>query len=240
MWRPTTSSSGVKTMSTTSDPSENSRPHETERPRYGVRVPGSGNSAHQASPPPETPSQYREVSPRAARRMGRGLSFTVILLGALVGLGLMAIGFAEGWVVGASLALLGALGYIMVQFQILTAFRDPDAVAIRRRSKLWLIPGALLLIGLLGIGASFLVEPVMGSSIPEGLVDDYILAFIVAGMTMVVGSGLGFGLVAMAVLTRPDDDDSPLRPTDYAERARDRDARPSYYDSDWIKHGPRE
>ncbi len=72
--------------------------------------------------------------------------------------------------------------------------------------------------------------------------DDYILAFIVAGMTMVVGSGLGFGLVAMAVLTRPDDDDSPLRPTDYAERARerDRDARPSYYDSDWIRHGPRE
>lgn len=229
-------------MSTTSNPSDDPRPHETERPRYGVRLPGNETSTHPAAPPPETPSQYRQVSPRAARRMGRGLSFTVILLGALVGLGLMAIGFAEGWLVGASLALLGALGYFMVQFQILALFRDPDAVAIRRRSKLWLIPGALLVIGLLVIGASFLVEPVMGRSIPEDLVDDYILAFIVAGMTMVVGSGLGFGLVAMAVLTRPDDDDSPLRPTDYAERARerDRDARPSYYDSDWIRHGPRE
>ena len=237
-------------MNSTNSPSENSRDRNSERPQYGVRVPQSESHDANAATPPAAPPTGRtaapngqaNVSPKATRRMGRGLSFTVILLGALVGLGLMAIGFTEGWIVGATLALLGVLGYVMVQFQILPLFRDPDAIAIHRRSKLWLIPGSLLLVGLLGIGGSFLVEPVMGSSIPEDLVDDYILAFIVAGMTMVVGSALGFGLVAMAMLTRPDDDDSPLRPTDYAERARqrDRNERPSYYDSDWIRRGPRD
>lgn len=250
-------------MNSTSNPSENSRDRDAERPEYGVRVPRADaagtpeptQSARPARPArssrlperrDESTNTQRAVSPKAARRMGRGLSFTVILLGALVGLGLMAIGFSEGWIVGATLALLGVVGYVMVQFQIIPLFRDPDAVAIHSRSKLWLIPGFLLLIGLLGIGGSFLVEPIMGSSIPEGLVDDYILAFIVAGMTMVVGSVLGFGLVAMAMLTRPDDDDSPLRPTDYAEQARqrdrqrDRDKRPNYYDSDWIRRGPRD
>lgn len=233
-------------MNSTNNPPENSRENNTERPQYGVRAPRSESHSPTASAPSTAssavPDQQASVSPKAARRMGRGLSFTVILLGALVGLGLMVIGFSEGWIVGATLALLGVLGYVMVQFQIIPLFRDPDAVAIRRRSKLWLIPGSLLLIGLLGVGGSFLVEPVMGSSIREDLVDDYILAFIVVGMTMVVGSALGFGLVAMAMLTRPDDDDSPLRPTDYAERARQRDRndRPSYYDSDWIRRGPRD
>lgn len=246
----------MNSTSNSSENSENSRDRDTKRPRYGVRVPQSDTTGAPGPTPSATaneprnvelngePSAQRNVSPKAARRMGRGLSFTVILLGALVGLGLMAIGFAEGWIVGSTLALLGVVGYVMVQFQIIPLFRDPDAVAIHRRSKLWLIPGSLLLIGLLGIGASFLVEPVMGSSIPEGLVDDYILAFIVAGMTMVVGSVLGFGLVAMAMLTRPDDDDSPLRPTNYAEQARqrdrDRDRGPNYYDSDWIRRGPRD
>lgn len=233
-------------MNSTSSPPENPRDHNTERPQYGERAIRS-HSVDGTPPTPTAPSDGRRVaSPKAARRMGRGLSFTVILLGALVGLGLIAIGFSQGWIVGASLALLGIVGYVMVQFQIIPLFQDPDAVAIHSRSKLWLIPGVLLMVGLLGIGASFLVEPVLGPSIPQGLTDDYILAFIVAGMTMVVGAVLGFGLVAMAMLTRPDDDESPLRPTGYAEHARERDRqhdraqRPNYYDSDWIRRGPRD
>ena len=60
-------------------------------------------------------------------------------------------------------------------------------------------------------------------------------------MTMVVGAGLGFGLVATARFTRPDDDDSPLRPTDYADRLRERERGTggTHYDSDWIKRDPR-
>lgn len=231
-------------MNSPNDPTETPGDRNTARPQYGVRIP---ESAHQGPPSAQRrpAPEERSVSPKAARRMGRGLSFTVILLGALVGLGLMAIGVSEGWIVGLTLTLLGVVGYVMVQFQIIPLFRDPHAVALRRHSKLWLIPGFLLALGLATVGASFLVEPLMGDAIQEGLLDDYILAFIVAGMTMVVGAGLGFGLVAAAMLTHPDDDDSPLRPTDYAERLRERDrgergGRSDYYDSDWIRRGPSE
>ncbi|MDN5699266.1 MAG: hypothetical protein L0G85_02975, partial [Kocuria sp.] len=114
-------------MNSTNNPPENSRENNTERPQYGVRVPRSESHSPTASAPPTAPSavpdQQASVSPKAARRMGRGLSFTVILLGALVGLGLMVIGFSEGWIVGATLALLGVLGYVMVQFQIIPLFR---------------------------------------------------------------------------------------------------------------------
>lgn len=220
-----------------------------EPPRYGVRVPaaasGGPGSARATGPAPRGDAtvaspEARSAASRAARRMGRGLSFTVILLGALVGVGLTAIGLAAGWLVGIVLVFAGILGYILVQSRALPMFRDPLVPPLRARSRLWLIPSALLLLGCAGIGAAFLVAPVLGGSVPAELLDDYALAFVVGGLTMVVGAGLGFGLVAMALFTRPDDDDSPLRPTDYAERTRHRDRRTTrnYYDSDWIRHGP--
>ena len=72
------------------------------------------------------------------------------------------------------------------------------------------------------------------------LVDDYVLVFLVAGMTLAVGAVLGFGMVAAALLTTPDPDDSPLRPTDYAQRMRSRAGNRgrSFYDSDWVRRGP--
>lgn len=227
-----------------------------EPPRYGVRVPpaasggpgtssagrggsGSGGSVRSGAAAAASP-EARSAASRAARRMGRGLSFTAILLGALVGLGLTAIGVAAGWLVGVVLVFAGILGYVLVQSRALPMFRDPLVPALRARSKLWLIPAALLLLGCAGIGAAFFVDPVLGDSVPADLLDDYALAFVVGGLTMVIGAGLGFGLVAMALFTRPDDDDSPLRPTDYAEHTRQRDRHPTrnYYDSDWIRHGP--
>lgn len=174
--------------------------------------------------------------------MGRGLSFTVILLGVLVGLGLTATGVAHGWIVGLVLALLGIAGYACVQLQVLPALRDPDAVPVRSWSKLWFIPAVMLLLGLGCVAVSFLVTPALEETVAPDLVDDYVLVFLVAGMTLLVGAGLGFGIVATAVLTQPDPDDSPLRPTDYAQRTRSRErGRPrTYYDSDWIRHGPRD
>lgn len=229
-----------------------------EPPRYGVRVPpaasegpgissagrgrtGAAGSGRPRNAAAESPEARSAASSRAARRMGRGLSFTAILLGALVGLGLTAIGVTAGWLVGVVLVFAGILGYVLVQSRALPMFRDPLVPPLRARSTLWLIPSALLLLGCAGIGATFFVDPLLGDSVPPDLLDDYALAFVVGGLTMVVGAGLGFGLVAMALFTRPDDDDSPLRPTDYAERTRHRDRRTprNYYDSDWIRHGPR-
>ena len=173
--------------------------------------------------------------------MGRGLSFTVVLLGLLVGLGLIAQGVWLGWVIGAVLTVAGVAGYALVQTRALPVFRGPGTPERRSWSKLWLIPTALLVPGLACVGVAFVVPSWLGPSVPPELLDDYVLAFIVGGMTMVVGSGLGFGLVATARFTRPDHDDSPLRPTDYAQRLRERDRAegPTHYDSDWIRRDPR-
>ena len=199
---------------------------------------GPGTSPSAASPSAES----RSAASRAARRMGRGLSFTLVLLGLLVGLGLIAQGLWIGWIIGAVLTVAGVAGYALVQTRALPVFRDPTEPVRRAWSKLWLIPAALLLLGLGCIATAFVVPSWLGPSVPADLLDDYVLAFIVGGMTMIVGAGLGFGLVATSRLTRPDDDDSPLRPTDYAERLRDRDRRDgrNYYDSDWIRHDPRD
>ena len=218
--------------------------HEDERPRYGIRAQPAEETPRLTATSPSAPGQPSEPSTRtasaqAARRMGRGLSFTVILLGLLAGLGLLAAGTWLGWLVGGALVVAGLAGYALVQTRALAVFREPwETGGPQRRpwSRLWLIPAALLLLGLGCFATAFVVPSWLGPSVPPDLLDDYILAFVVGGMTMVVGAGLGFGLVATARLTRPDDDDSPLRPTDYAERVRCRDRHedPGHYDSDWI------
>ena len=240
-----------------------------DRPQYGIRLepdsrnptrsaqtrgpgaPGSTSSdadrtpsrAHRTMPPATGAAgpEDRAAVARAARRMGRGLSFTLIMLGLLTGLALVAMDMWFGWVVGAALAVLGVLGYVLVQTRALPVLRGPDVPERRSWSKLWLIPAALLVPGLACVGVAFVVPSWLGPSVPPELLDDYVLAFIVGGMTMIVGAGLGFGLVATARFTRPDDDDSPLRPTDYAQRLRERDRAegPPHYDSDWIRRDPR-
>lgn len=235
---------------------QGSADRDTQSASGGTTAPGSAASPGSPTAAPSTGSpsaatprlaaspsaEARAASSRAARRMGRGLSFTVVLLGLLVGLGLIAQGAWLGWAIGAVLTVAGVAGYALVQTRALPIFRDPTQPVRRAWSKLWLIPAALLLLGLGCIATAFVVPSWLGPSVPADLLDDYILAFIVGGMTMIVGAGLGFGLVATSRLTRPDDDDSPLRPTDYAERLRDRDRRDegNYYDSDWIRHDPRD
>ena len=207
-------------------------------PAHGARAASPTGSAHDAAP---AGSEARTTATRAARRMGRGLSFTVIMLGLLAGLALVAMDLWFGWVLGAILVVLGVLGYALVQTRALPVFQDPGEPERRSWSKLWLIPAVLLVPGFACLGMAFVVPSWLGSSVPADLLDDYVLAFIVGGMTMIVGAGLGFGLVATARFTRPDEDDSPLRPTDYADRLRERGrgTGDTHYDSDWIKRGPR-
>ncbi len=199
-------------------------------PEYGQRIP------HRDVPAPVPPLRTPPASPRAIRRMARGLSFTLIMLGVLLGAGLAAQGAAWGWAVGALLALPGAAGFVAVQAQLHPALRDPAAPPLRSRSRWWLVPAALLALGLLPLAGVFVVEPALAGTARAGRVDEYVSVLVVSGMTLVVSAGLGFGLVAMATFTPPDDDDSPLRPTGYAERLRRGDPR-EHYDSDWIRRG---
>jgi hypothetical protein len=198
-------------------------------PEYGQRVP-------RQDPPAPTPAP--RASPRATRRMARGLSFTLVMLGVLLGAGLGALGESWGWAAGALLATPGAVGFVAVQAQLHPALRDPSAPPLRSRSRLWLIPSALLLLGCVPLAGVFAVEPLLEGTARAELVDDYVGVLVVCGMSLMVAAGLGFGLVAMASFTLPDDDDSPLRPTGYAERLRQPDPR-EHYDPEWIRRPPR-
>ncbi|WP_298588753.1 hypothetical protein [uncultured Kocuria sp.] len=200
-------------------------------PEYGQRLPP------QHVPPRSGPRAARgpAASPRAARRMARGLSFTFVMLGLLVGGGLAALGTAWGWVAGALLVLPGLVGFVVVQAQLHPALRDASVPPLRSRSRLWLIPSALLLLGALLLAGALGAQPLLAGTARAHLVEEYVSVLVVSGMTLVVAAGLGFGLVAMASFTPVDDDDSPLRPTGYAERLR----RPApglgdHYDSEWI------
>lgn len=201
-----------------------------DEPEYGRRAPrpeAPGRPAPAPAPP---------VSPRAARRIARGLSFTLVLLGVLVGAGTTALGHPWGWTAGALLTVPGVAGLLGVQARLHPALRD--SAAPPPPSRLWLIPSALLLLGLAPLAAVFAVEPVLAGTARTELVDEYVGVLVVSGMTLVVAAGLGFGLVAMASFTRPDDDDSPLRPTGYAERLRRREDPRDHYDPEWIHRRP--
>lgn len=202
-----------------------------DEPEYGQRLPP------QHVPPRTAPGADHNpaASPQAARRMARGLSFTLVLLGLLLGGGLTALGHAWGWAVGAVLALPGLAGFSVVQAQLHPALRDASVRPLRSRSKLWLIPSALLLLGLLPLAGVFAVQPLLAGTDGAHLADEYVGVLVVSGMTLVVAAALGFGLVAMASFTPVDDDDSPLRPTGYAERLRRPSRGPGdHYDSEWI------
>ncbi|MFI7743811.1 hypothetical protein [Kocuria rhizosphaericola] len=200
-------------------------------PEYGQRLPP------QHAPPGGPPGAGRgsTASPRAARRMARGLSFTFVMLGLLIGGGLTALSSAWGWAAGALLVLPGLVGFAVVQGQLHPALRDASVPPLRSRSRLWLVPSALLLLGALLLAGVLGVQSALAGTARAHLVDEYVSVLVVSGMTLVVAAGLGFALVAMASFTPVDDDDSPLRPTGYAEGLRRPAREPrDHYDSDWI------
>ncbi|MFI7582716.1 hypothetical protein ACH9DO_02860 [Kocuria sp. M1N1S27] len=200
-------------------------------PEYGQRLPLPHVPPRAAPAPP--------ISPRAARRMARGLSFTLVLLGLLLGGGLAALGRPWGWALGAALALPGLVGFVGVQTQLHPALRDASVPPLRSRSRLWLIPTGLLLLGTIPLAGVFAVQPLLAGTARADLIGEYVSVLVVSGMTLVVASGLGFGLVAMTSFTPLDDDDSPLRPTGYAERLRTaRGGSGDHYDSEWIHRRP--
>lgn len=200
-------------------------------PEYGQRLPPQ----HAPSGPAPRGARGPAATPRAARRMARGLSFTLVMLGLLIGGGLTALGSAWGWVAGALLLLPGLVGFVVVQAQLHPALRDASVPPLRSRSRLWLVPSALLLLGALLLAGALGAQPLLAGTSRAHLVEEYVSVLVVSGMTLVVAAGLGFGLVAMASFTPVDDDDSPLRPTGYAERLRRPVHGPGdHYDSEWI------
>lgn len=201
-------------------------------PEFGQRLPPDHVPPRTAPHAAHRPA----TSPRAARRMARGLSFTLVMLGLLIGGGLAALGSAWGWAIGALLVLPGLVGFAVVQAQLHPALRDASVPPLRSRSRLWLVPAGLLVLGALLLAGALGAQPLLAGTDRAHQVEEYVSVLVVSGMTLVVAAGLGFGLVAMASFTPVDDDDSPLRPTGYAERLR-RPARGpvDHYDSEWIR-----
>ena len=204
-------------------------------PEFGQRLTPEQGAGR--TPPPAAPRA--PVSPRAARRMARGISFTLVMLGLLLAMGLTAVGLAWGWAAGIPPVLLGVAGFVAVQAQLHPALRDPSAAPLHHRSKLWLVPTALLVLGLASVGGTFAVAPALEGTARADQVAEWVSVLVVSGMTLVVASALGFGLVAMAALTPRDDDDSPLRPTGYAAQLRHGRSPRGYYDSEWIRRPAR-
>lgn len=194
--------------------------------------------------PAEVPARPGPVvPPHAARRMVRGLSFTLVLLGVLLGTGLTAPDRPWAWAAGSVLVLPGLAGLAGVQTRRHPALRDPDlgdpsAAPQRSRPTLWLVPWSLLLLGAVPLAGTFAVGPALAGTPRAGLVGEYVGVLVVSGMVLVVAAAIGFALVATVHLTVPDDDDSPLRPTGYAGHSSG--GTPGrLYDSEWIRgrHG---
>lgn len=220
-------------------PPDEPRPDRPAHPRGGswgrMREPEdpapSGGTAPETGP---RPLGTREI--RARRRVVRGISMALVSLGILLAASLSMTGSTLLGALGLLPALLGAAGFLAVSLGVPASLRLPRQ---RRGGRaLWLIPGAILALAVAFLAAAFLSDatsPETGSP--------WTIVWLVSAATLVTFAGLGFGLVAAARLTVPDDDDQPLHRVDWAEEypqryaeGRDRGRTdPDHYDSSWIR-----
>lgn len=216
---------------------DSTRPQASPVGRWG-RLRDPESTAPHGSPDPDIASRTpsgREVVAR--RRMARGLSTALICLGVLLGASLGASGAPLLAAVGLLPLVAGVLGLLAVALGVPRALRRPTPAARRRGRALWLLGAVPLMLGLVLLAAAFLAD----ASAPESG-SPWTAVWLVGAATLVVFSGLAFGLVAVARLTVADDDDAVLRRVDWETEYPDRfgsdrdDDRPvGLYDSSWIR-----
>lgn len=202
-----------------------------------MREPGDpGPAAPGPTPPEAAPGPPSPQMIRARRRAVHGISMALISLGILLAASLSMSGSTLLGALGLLPAMLGAAGFLAVSLGVTASLRLPRQ---RRRGRgLWLIPGAILLLAVAFLVAAFLTD----AASPEAG-SPWTIVWLVSAATLVTFAGLGFGLVAAARLTVPDDDDQPLHRVDWAEeypqrytegRERGRPG-PDHYDPSWIR-----
>ncbi|WP_030015339.1 MULTISPECIES: hypothetical protein [Micrococcales] len=219
---------------------------EEPTPAYGIRATPHGAASGRPGAEPTAPTAQgfaRGGGTRASayRRMAAGLSLAVCMLGVLAVFGLAASGHSRWALTGIAPLLVGVAGLVSVWWRLLPAFRDAGGRRPRRTGARWFwVP-----IGMLVLSAVFFVVSYL---IPGWLTDPdpvrirtHVLMWSELGFLCLLMASLSAGLVALRMWTPPDEDDSILRQTDFAERKRqkDRGGDPDLYDSDWMRgNGP--
>ncbi|MBM7052057.1 hypothetical protein [Rothia sp. ZJ1223] len=173
-------------------------------------------------------------------RMATGLSFTLLMVSALVTALLALSGFfftagATAIAVGISLFLI-----IAVRRRLFKSLRLPGAPPPAKNAKarwFWL-PHLLVIASVFSLITSFALVPTVFAD-PNPLVTRaWGIFFAELGMFGLLIAALAYGLIALAAFSPHDDDERIMRPTDFAEQLLERDLRKSegddFYDSDWI------
>ncbi|MEH0108670.1 hypothetical protein V6N00_02935 [Tersicoccus sp. MR15.9] len=202
-------------------------PQDPAPPRWGQRV---------AVPPP---SARRELVGRelvAYRRMARGLSFSALVLGLLLGTGGLTVGGTAGVVlvvVAALLAVVGVTGYVLVNTGRLPRHAGPSEPS-RARTVLRTRPGriavVLAVLGLLLLVASTLMVPLAQATGAQETGTSLVLACLMFALALFIAAAIA---VTVAVLSEGRDDE----PGDggFGGHGPHRGPRtPVSYDSDWI------
>ncbi|OMH34327.1 hypothetical protein [Tersicoccus sp. Bi-70] len=209
-----------------SEHSDHTTPPDHE-PRWGQRldVPSS---------PPRRELVGRELV--AYRRMGRGLSFSAIVLGLLLGTGgLTATGPARVvlLVVAALLAVTGVVGYVLVNTGRLPRHAGPSEPS-RVRAVVSTRPGriaiVLAVLGLILLGASAVMVPLVDNTPAEATGTSLVLACLMSALALFIAAAIA---VTVAVLSEGRDDE-PGDDDGGPGRRGPRRGGPMTYDSDWI------
>lgn len=175
----------------------------------------------------------------AYRRMARGLSFSALVLGLLLGTGgLIATGPARValLVVAGLLAVAGVAGYVLVNTGRLPRHAGASEPS-RVRDVLATTPGriavVLAVLGLVALIASTVVVPLVEGTPAEGSGAELVLVCLMTALALLIAAGLA---VTVAVLSEGRDDE-PGPPDGGSATPSAGDGRrrgPVGYRSDWI------
>ncbi|MFW0178594.1 hypothetical protein [Rothia sp. CCM 9418] len=198
---------------------------------------------------PQTPEDTNTVVSEqrlinAKMRMVSGLSFTVILIGLLS----TTLGFLSSYLVaivaGIVIVIVGATILMMARRRYTrllgTSYRT---LHIHRRHKRWFrIAHVLAVLGVLCAIASMSIIPKIFEHEEIALTRSHVVLWNELSLLFLLVAALIYGINFLSVYTPVDDDESIIRPTDYAQQrlaqdlAKDKKRHDDedFYDSSWI------
>lgn len=179
---------------------------------------------------------------RARTRMATGLSFTLLLFGVLLALICMIAG-NELLALTCGVVVLAGLGLLIaVRRRLFPSLRVHGQGPLRKNKKakwFWL-PHSLVIAGILCAIASFTIIPELDAGKDPIVLRTHVLMLNEITMLCLLTAALLYGLLSLAIYTPEDNEDSLVRPTDYAQQQLQRDIDRNkrrdddFYDSSWI------
>ena len=219
--------------------------HSEEKGRYGLRyqdmTPEELDYYREFWQEPAPDPQFVVTSQSAASarvRMLTGISFSLLLLGLLLALVPLTLSYPQWSLPGLALAALALISLLLTRRRYFSWLRPDGQMPLPRSTsrRLWL-PHFLTAVGLLTAVAGSTAVPKIYAETEETLRRNYVLLWQESGMFLVLVGALTYGLVALSLYTAEDTDESILRPTDYAEKQRQKDRgrkNEDFYDSSWL------